>query len=118
MTDYDIPEKDFNYSESEFLDDMTKFGDRLDSLHDLTTNELRFDKQEIANLRLNRNEMRYYESLQYAYARKNMQEPVYFRNARLITKIEENKQDLGWNYDWRFLMELLIICKMIGLKNS
>ena len=44
---------------------MTKFGD-LDSLHDLTTNELRFDKQEIANLRLNRNEMRYYESLQYA----------------------------------------------------
>ena len=47
-----------------------------------------------------------------------MQEPVYFRNARLITKIEENKQDLGWNYDWRFLMELLIICKMIGLKNS
>lgn len=51
---------------------MTKFGDRLDSLHDLTTNELRFDKQEIANLRLNRNEMRYYESLQYAYARKNM----------------------------------------------
>lgn len=102
LTDYDIPEKDFNYSESEFLDDMTKFGDRLDSLHDLTTNELRFDKQEIANLRLNRNEMRYYESLQYAYARKNMQEPVYFRNARLITKIEENKQDLGWNYDWRF----------------
>ena len=97
---------------------MTKFGDRLDSLHDLTTNELRFDKQEIANLRLNRNEMRYYESLQYTYARKNMQEPVYFRNARLITKIEENKQDLGWNYDWRFLMELLIICKMIGLKNS
>ncbi|KAF6070386.1 LicD family protein [Candida albicans] len=72
LTDYDIPEKDFNYSEK------------------------------IANLRLNRNEMRYYESLQYAYARKNMQEPVYFRNARLITKIEENKQDSGWNYDWRF----------------
>ncbi|CAX44510.1 mannosylphosphorylation of N-linked oligosaccharides effector, putative [Candida dubliniensis CD36] len=101
-TDYEVPAMVFDYPQNEFLDDIRKYGDRLDSLHDLTTNELRFDSHEISNLRLNRNEMRYYESLQYANVRKNMQEPVYFRHARLITKIEENKRDSGWNYDWRF----------------
>ncbi|CUM66790.1 uncharacterized protein PRCAT00004472001 [Priceomyces carsonii] len=97
-----LTESSFNYQQDKIDAQIQEFEKRIEGLGTITTNELKFDEEQINKLRLSRNEKIYYDGLKYASSFDPKAEETYFRMARLNFDNEENDKDAGWHYEWRF----------------
>lgn len=97
-----LPETAFDYRQDKIDRQIAEYQLRIDTLHDITRNELAFDQHTINLLRLTRNEKIYFDGLKYANQFAIEKEQTYFRMARLIFDVPENDKDAGWHYEWRF----------------
>lgn len=97
-----LPQTAFNYQQDKMDKQIAEYEDRIERLRTTTTNELLFDAKTVDELRFNRNEKMYYESLQYANTFDIRKEETYFRMARLQYDRNDPHHDAGWHYEWRF----------------
>ncbi|KAI3403850.2 hypothetical protein KGF56_003280 [Candida oxycetoniae] len=90
----------FHYKQEAIDEQISDYELRLNKIHEVVTNELRYDPKVIDENRLSRHEINHYNGLKTANHFPIAKEPTYYKLATL--KKDKTNKDAGWHYEWRF----------------